>query len=393
MAFIESGRKPYRVHWRDDDGKQRCKTFANYADAKTLRDKINNASNHGESYNPDAGKTKLRDYAKAWLENQTFDASTKEGVEQRLRLHVYPTLGDKELRSLRPSVVQAWIGRLNNQLAPNYVRVVFQHLNTILAAAVDDEEITRNPCRAGSVKPPRPDKRKITPWTVEQLDVVRAALPARYAAMIDVGAGLGLRQGEIFGLSVADVDFLRRVVHVRRQVKIVDDALVYALPKGGKERDVPLPDTIALRLSAHLQAFPPTGVTLPWETPDGKPVEVRLIFTRSNGKAIARNNFNLSVWKPARLAAGVEDSRDNGMHVLRHTYASALLEDGVSIKALADYLGHADPGFTLRTYTHLMPTTEDRARQAIDRALGNTNADRSNASNAHADSVLTSGDR
>jgi integrase len=41
----------------------------------------------------------------------------------------------------------------------------------------------------------------------------------------------------------------------------------------------------------------------------------------------------------------------------------------VSIRALAEYLGHADPGFTLRTYTHLMPTSEDRARQAVDAAF------------------------
>lgn len=49
------------------------------------------------------------------------------------------------------------------------------------------------------------------------------------------------------------------------------------------------------------------------------------------------------------------------MHALRHHYASVLLEGGISIRALAEYLGHADPGFTLRIYSHLMPNTEDRA--------------------------------
>ncbi|MGH3848851.1 MAG: hypothetical protein ACRDRT_03980 [Pseudonocardiaceae bacterium] len=39
------------------------------------------------------------------------------------------------------------------------------------------------------------------------------------------------------------------------------------------------------------------------------------------------------------------------------------------MRALADYLGHSDPGFTLRVYTHLMPSTEDRAREAVDLAL------------------------
>lgn len=58
------------------------------------------------------------------------------------------------------------------------------------------------------------------------------------------------------------------------------------------------------------------------------------------------------------------------MHALRHYYASVLLDSGENIKALAEYLGHSDPGFTLRTYTHLMPNSRDRARKAIDAAFG-----------------------
>ena len=46
--------------------------------------------------------------------------------------------------------------------------------------------------------------------------------------------------------------------------------------------------------------------------------------------------------------------------------ASVLLSEGVSIKELAAYLGHADPGFTLRTDTHLVPSSLQRARAALD---------------------------
>jgi hypothetical protein len=49
-------------------------------------------------------------------------------------------------------------------------------------------------------------------------------------------------------------------------------------------------------------------------------------------------------------------------------YAS-LLDGGESIKALSEYLGHADPGFTLRTYTHLMPSSAERTRRAVDAVL------------------------
>ncbi|WP_405137996.1 tyrosine-type recombinase/integrase [Nocardia sp. NBC_01388] len=58
------------------------------------------------------------------------------------------------------------------------------------------------------------------------------------------------------------------------------------------------------------------------------------------------------------------------MPALRHYFASVLLSMGCSVKELAEFLGHNDPGFTLRTYTHLVPSSLDRARSAIDAALG-----------------------
>jgi integrase len=58
-----------------------------------------------------------------------------------------------------------------------------------------------------------------------------------------------------------------------------------------------------------------------------------------------------------------------GMHALRHYFASITLADGVNIKELSEYLGHHDPGFTLQMYTHMLPSSYDRARQAVDRRL------------------------
>ena len=89
--------------------------------------------------------------------------------------------------------------------------------------------------------------------------------------------------------------------------------------------------------------------------------------------------MDVSVWKPALVKTGViakpakdrrsrvryVTTRREGIHQLRHYFASVMLAGGVSVKELAEYLGHADPAFTLRVYAHLLPSSHDRTRSVI----------------------------
>ncbi len=365
----KDGRPGYQVRYRDPAGVQRARQFVRKAAADHFAATVETDKSRGSYVDPKAGRMTLQDYGDAWLSSQTFDPSTREAVELRLRLHVYPTLGTTALAALRPSQVQAWLRGRQQVLAPRYVRVIFANLSAVLAAAVDDERITRNPCRAASVKPPALPPGKVVPWTPEQVAAVRHALPSRYRVMATLAAGCGLRQGEVFGLAVDDVDFLRGVVHVRRQVKLLGGRQVFAPPKGRKLRDVPLPESVALELAAHLQASPVIEVQLPREDVTGPLCSAKLLLSTRESTALQRNYVNAKVWKPALTAAGIQPTRENGMHALRHFYASVLLDAGESIRALAEYLGHADPGFTLRVYTHLMPASEERTKRAVDQAL------------------------
>lgn len=361
--------KRWVVRYRDPAGKQRHAGFDRKIDADRFRATVEADVLRGSYVDPSLGKITVRDFAEDWLAAQTFDASTREATEHRLNKHVLPHLGDYQLAVLKPSHVQAWIRGLQQSLSPRYVRVITANLSAVLGAAVDDERIPKNPCRAASIRLPRLDTTKVEPWTVEQVQAVHAALPDRYRIMATLGAGCGMRQGEIFGLAVDDVDFLRGVVRVVRQVKIVGNRVVFALPKGRRTREVPLPKSVTLELAAHLQRLPALRVELPWETPAGDPTAAALILTSREAAALNRNYINAKVWKPALTQAKVPATRDNGMHALRHFCASAWLDGGVNIRAVSEYLGHSDPGFTLRVYTHLMPAAEDRAREAIDRAL------------------------
>jgi hypothetical protein len=75
---------------------------------------------------------------------------------------------------------------------------------------------------------------------------------------------------------------------------------------------VPLPESVALRLAAHLEAWPAVAVTLPWREPSGRTETARLLFTTRERTALARTYFNRHVWKPALQAAEVPATRTTG---------------------------------------------------------------------------------
>ncbi|MEU5412541.1 tyrosine-type recombinase/integrase [Streptomyces clavifer] len=371
----------YRARYVGPDGAEKSQSFPDKQKrkAEAWLSKTATDMNSGQYVDPKLAQTTFREYAERWLKAQTSDPSSRESVNSQVRLHALPYLGSRPLGSFKPEHIRTWLSELERAIpATSYRRVIFSSVSAILNAAVDDEYIRKNPCSASTVHVPARNAQKVVPWTTERVFAVRAALPEQYRAMVDLGAGCGLRQGEIFGLSEEEIRFGTGWVHVGCQVKVVEGVLVFALPKRQKERDVPLSPQVAEVLKKHVSAFAPAAVTLPWARPDGKLVTKRLLFVRPDGKsAVRRTDFNTRLWKSALVGADVippaepgkrhTAAREHGMHALRHFYASVLLDAGENIKALSTYLGHTDPGFTLRTYTHLLPSSEGRARVAMDK--------------------------
>lgn len=372
--------KRYRARYIGPDGTEKSQSFPDGQKRRAEKwlNKTEADMDSGQYVDPTASRVTFRQYAEKWLASQTTELTTRSSVEAQLRRHAIPHLGPRPLGSFQPGHIRTWLRELERTVpASSYRRVIYGSVSTVLSAAVDDGHLTKNPFKARSVRRPENGPGRVMPWTAERTFAVRAALPERYRAMVDLGGGCGLRQGEIFGLPVDEVDYDAGWLHVAYQVKMVSSRLVFAPPKRNKERDVPLSASVANALKLHQAKFPPVEVTLPWLRPDGPSVTKRLLFTRFDGRsAVRRVDFNTRAWKPALVAAGVipepnpgersQAAREHGMHALRHFYASVLLDDGENVKALSQYLGHNDPGFTLRTYTHLMPSSESRTRKAVD---------------------------
>ncbi|MER6329224.1 site-specific integrase [Streptomyces sp. NPDC001034] len=373
----------YRARYVGPDGTEKSKSFPDGKKRLAEQWLTNIASDmsRGQYIDPRAARITFRSYAEKWLAAHAADVSSQIVTEQRLRLHALPILGSRPLDSFRPEHIRGLISALeaNPAVSDAYARNIYGDVRAVLSAAVDDGLLPRNPCSAKSVRPPAVERRRVVPWLPAQVRAVRAGLPERYQAMVDTGAGCGLRQGEIVGLSEDALDFESGTLRVIRQVKLIRGKAVFAPPKCGKERDVPLPSSVAEALRAHMDAFKPVEITLPWRKPDGPKVSARLLFTNTASGIVWRSNFNIQEWKRALAVAGLipdagpdgkyDSAREHGMHALRHFYASVLLDAGENIKAVSQYLGHTDPALTLRVYAHLMPSSQERTRKAVDRVF------------------------
>ncbi len=158
----------------------------------------------------------------------------------------------------------------------------------------------------------------------------------------------GLRLGEAAALKVSDVDFIRKLIRVDRQVQRANGKQVEIRPpKYGSNRTVYAPDGLIELLSEHVR------VQVPGDDPD------RWLFPGEGEHPLHQNSVGY-LWRKARAAAGVEYV----LHDLRHFYASGLINAGCDVVTVQRAMGHKSATVTLNTYAHRWPKAEDRTRKA-----------------------------
>jgi len=130
-------------------------------------------------------------------------------VDNALRLRLVPALGPLPIAAVRPTTVQGFVRELEAKgLAAGSVRNVYDVTARVFSSAVDDRVIAHSPCR--KIRLPRADGDELAIPTVEEVAAVADTIGERWRAMVVTLAGSGLRSGELRGLAVEDVDFLRR---------------------------------------------------------------------------------------------------------------------------------------------------------------------------------------
>ncbi|WP_239393645.1 site-specific integrase [Frankia sp. CiP3] len=284
---------------------------------------------------PKAGQQNFGAFTTHWMRTRTLRPMTRQLYDRQLRLRILPTFGALTVGAITPKLVREWYARLMRDatqqgLGTVTVDTTYRLLRAILTTAVEDDLITKNPCRikgAGTVREThRPD------ITVEQLWRLADTVPERYRVLVWLASATALRSGELAALRRKNVDV------IRREIRIDPDKGQYVEPGGGQKpyfgppksdagvRTVPIPDIILGIVAVHMAHHAQPG-------PDG------LIFTTKDGNPVSRHNR--SWWRRACRLVGVDEGTH--LHDCRHAGLTLAAQSGATLRELMVLGGHSTP--------------------------------------------------
>lgn len=377
VPSLRSGRgKRWRVRFTDPDGQPRQRLFERRADADRFDAEVRSSIHRGTYIDPDGARTTVAEYAGIWRKQQLHRDSTADRVERAFRLHVLPAIGRLQLGQVRPGHIKTWVRDRETVLSASTLKMIYTGMVVpMFAAAVAERLIGLTPCVSG-IRLPEDAGSEYYIAQPEQVHALAEALPERYRAIPYVAAGMGWRGGEIFGVELGAVDFLRREAHVRHQLKVIAGRKPFlAEPKTKTSRRTnELPDVASIALAQHIQMFPPAVSEVDDEVDPRKPTRrmARLLFTNPAGEPIHRASWS-HVWTPAVKKAGLPVGY--GLRDLRHYFATVLIFGGANVKTVQLAMGHTTPVVTLNVYVGYWPDAVDRTRNLVDSALsGRPNA-------------------
>jgi integrase len=343
MAWIKkrktsTGEARYDVGYRLLSGQVKHKTFRRERDAKTFLRTTEVDVLQGRWIDPRAGEVTLRAFAEPWLDQRRSSLSprTHSLYASELRCHILPVLGDEPLRALTPAVIRSWHAKLVSGEKPGAVTAakVYRLLRTILATAVADELIHRNPCviknagREITVERPMP--------SAAEMMVLADAVAPRRRLIVTLGGQTGMRKGEILALRRRHVDLLHGCVHIEEtamDLKAEPDATKAPKSEAGR-RTLYLGSSLLKEVEAHLANYLAASIDAH-------------LFTGVRGGRLRAATWHQE-WSEAKETVGLTGYH---FHDLRHLAGTWFAQAGATTKETMRRLGHSTPAAALR-YQH-----------------------------------------
>ena len=342
-------------------------------EANALRDKIMHEQRRGVYVEP--SEMLLKEYLTQWLEDYAkpnIKPKTYDIYKNMIDNHLTPGLGNIPVGKLRPTQLKGFYakklkgGRADGKpggLSNRSVQYMHVILKLVLKSAVEDEMITRNV--AIDVTPPTVKKPKIRFWEWDNAKAFLGNEKKKYDKkrgrcypIYALALSTGMRRGELLGLHWKDINLNKKTITICHSlVETMDGPLLQdTLKTDSSYRTLDISDKTIEMLKAHRKRQAQEILALGLKN-------TGLVFTASTGNWVDPSNMDKYFREAVERA---ELPAIGGMHALRHTYATRMLELGYSPRYVQERLGHANIAITLGTYSHVTPKAKSEIATITD---------------------------
>lgn len=342
----------YVITW-EHRGKQHKESFRTLPEAREAKGKRDAGEKRPRS------RVRFGDFFAEWIENYAgrtsrgFSETTRPEYRRPIEAHAIARWKTWRMNEVEPADLRDLFGQMRRDgRTTSEIKKTRAALSVMFATALEDGVVQSNPVLGVRIPPPSeeeaPREEKAKALTRAELAILLAAIPSESRLFCTFLAHTGLRISEAVGLRWEHLD-LGEHPKVRVREQLYKGKRKRLKSKEGK-RDVPLSPGMARQLLA-LRRDGYRGPESPvFASKAGTPVRPENVYRRALAPAAIGAGFTVEV-----EVKGKKKMRSAvSFHTFRHTCASLLFEAGRNVKQVQAWLGHADPGFTLKTYIHLM---------------------------------------
>lgn len=260
-------------------------------------------------------------------EKKLGDASIES---YKLDLRSFNDYIKKDLKNITTEEILQYLNLLRKDLKPKSINRHISALKGFYNYLVDEKHIKSSPLENISVLKTQKNLPKYL--TINEVDQLlnfplNTAFDYRNKAMLEVMYATGLRVSELVSLEYSNVDLYNSVIRVKG--------------KGKKERIVPIGETASYYLKKYVEEYRNKLIIKE---------NYNELFLNNHGKPISRNGFNF-ILENIRIKTKIE--KELTPHVLRHSFATHLLEGGADVRSIQEMLGHENIS-TTNIYTHVV---------------------------------------
>lgn len=344
----------------------------------------------------------LSDYLDIWYDRVKLQTrnNTNENYEKMIRLHIKPVLGSYRLNAITPSVVDAWVIAKHQK---GYAYSTVDSMLKVLKKALDYAiypgcYIKDNPARL--IKVPKSQKSLSESTTErhaltdEELLRIKKRYPFGNAYHIPLMLGyyLGARIGEVLALQWGNIDFAAKTITISEQLqRLVGNGGIWYLcdvKTRSSRRVIMVGDRLLSLLTKwkikqkenELKYGDQYHYTFAVPSKDSSDRNIKRIISQEKGLLSLGTNLNFVCTQENGIPVKIPSVTyvnsvirnqlgiaNFNFHALRHTNATALIENGAPIKDVSMRLGHSTVDTTIDTYTHNTPRMQRESTIIMER--------------------------